>query len=87
MTAIRRSGPLAFRLPYALLCTALFLEIAREPSFEFMQIEKPFFVSYEYAAGFWNAAIALGSIFAVLLTALPIRRRIGCSKAAADPTT
>lgn len=39
-----------------------------------MEIEKPFFISYEYAARFANAAIALGSIFAVMWAALPIRR-------------
>ncbi len=69
-------GPLAFRLPYSLLCTALFLEIVREPSFEFTEIQKPFFISYEYAARFANAGVALGSIFAVLMIALPIKRQI-----------
>ncbi|HUY89291.1 MAG TPA: hypothetical protein VMV10_11195 [Pirellulales bacterium] len=69
-------APLAFRLPFALLCMALFLEIARDPAFEFMEIEKPFFISHEYAAGFAYAGLALGSIFAVLLVSLPIRTRI-----------
>lgn len=74
-------APLAFRLPYALLLAALFLEIARDSSFEFMQIEKPFFVSDECATGFANAGLALGSIYVVLSIALAqkgvIRRRAG----------
>lgn len=69
-------APLAFRLPYALLLAALFLEFVGDSHFEFMQIEKPFFVSDEYATGLANAGLAFGSIFLVLLFALPIKNRI-----------
>lgn len=70
-------SPLAFRLPYVLLLAGLFLEFVRDPSFEFMQIEKPSFVSYECAVGFANSGLALGSIFVVLLIALVPRKLIG----------
>lgn len=70
-------APLAFRLPYVLLLAALLLEFVRDSSFEFMQIEKPFFVSDEYATGFANAGLALGSIFIVLSIALALRSLIG----------
>lgn len=70
-------APLAFRLPYTLLLAALFLEFVRDSHFEFMQIEKPFFVSDEYATGFENAGLALGSIFIILLIALALRSLIG----------
>lgn len=70
-------APLAFRLPYALLLAALFLEFVRDSHFEFMQIEKPFFVSDEYATGFANAGLALGSIFIILSIALALRSLTG----------